>query len=79
MHTLGTINGQSAPAWMSLDPSTGELTYTTPSVTSAERFTISIDSVVAGDSTTYVRTLTIQVGVDSSCPEGKYLDEVAKF
>jgi hypothetical protein len=78
-YSLKGADGEELPNWMSLDSSTGVLSYEAPLLPSARRYTIMIEASIDGDPIPRTRAFIIQVGEDSECPKGEYLDNQQMF
>lgn len=79
-HTLESSDTQSGrnlqtssvPAWLELDPQTGELSYNAPEVTQPSYYKVKTLSYVDDSTTPFTRVFSINVGLSTECPDGYY-------
>ena len=69
-YSLSAYAGSSIPTWVSISSTTGQLTITTPNLSSNTDFSFYINSAISGNSGTYSKSITISVfasWTDTNC------------
>jgi len=72
--TISARQGETLPTWMNFIPSIANISYNTPQLDNPTRYFFNVFTIVAGDPQTYSNQFILQVGRETECPDGKYLN-----